>query len=218
MTLTQYLDAIAEKLGIGKLPDKLISTYLEAFALHEGVDVSKMPNRLYTTYLEEILKARGVQSVRDKLRSTQLEALAGTCGATDLPDKLLTTYLEAIINGLDADDGMLKIQFTVTGNEEFSYSSGNKAVYFMNNDIAWVFKGDILEATCTHFTYGSGDVLADMNDGEFIFNVSSGMNTTTGNVSFKKVDIFTSKDKAVAWFKEQYANGTPVVVTAYILQ
>jgi hypothetical protein len=217
MTLTQYLDAIAEKLNIGKLPDKLISTYLEAFALHEGVDVSKLPDRLYTTYLEEILKARGVQSV-DRLRSSQLEALAKSYGATNLPDKLIRTYLEAIIEGLDADDGSLKIQFTVTGDEAFSYSANSKAVYFMNNDVAWVFKDDIIKATCTHFTFGTGEVLADMKDGEFIFNISSGLGTTTGNVSFRKDSVFTSKDKAVAWFKEQYANGTPVVVTAYFAQ
>ena len=217
MTLTQYLDAIAEKLNIGKLPDKLISTYLEAFALHEGVDVSKLPDRLYTTYLEEILKARGVQSV-DRLRSSQLEALAKSYGATNLPDKLIRTYLEAIIEGLDADDGSLKIRFTVTGDEAFTYSSANKALYFMNADLTWLYKDEIILATCTHFTYGAGDVLAQMNDGEFIFNVDSGLGFTTGNVSFKNSTIFTSKDAGVAWFKQQYANGTPVVVTVHIAQ
>ena len=97
MTLTEYLDAIAEKLGVTNLPDRLLTTYLEAFAKNEGVDVSALPDKLVSTYLTAILKAKGVQSVKDNLLTTQLEALAGTYGETNLPDNLVSTYLNAII-------------------------------------------------------------------------------------------------------------------------
>lgn len=116
----------------------------------------------------------------------------------------------------DGGDDVTLVQFTVTGNEEFTFNSSNKAVYFKNNDVALKTKAQIINATCTHFAYGAGNVLAEMNDGEFIFNVTVGDGLTTGNVSFKNSTVFTSKEKAVAWFKEQYANGTPVTVTCYI--
>jgi hypothetical protein len=217
MTLTQYLDMVCEKLNIAALPDRLLTTYLEAIAQNQGVDVSALPDRLATTYLGAILKAKGVDSVPDDLVTTHLEALAKSYGVGDLPDKLISTYLEAIIPALDAGDGSLKIQFTVTGDESFTFSSANKALYFMNADLTNVHKEDIISATCSHFKFGSGNVLADMNDGEFIFNVTVATGLATGNVSFKKSDVFTSRDAGVAWFKEQYANGTPVIVTVYLM-
>lgn len=119
--------------------------------------------------------------------------------------------------GVDEPEHSYKIQFTVTGNESFTYSSNSKAVYFMNNDLKYLSKDEIVLATCTHFTYGDGGVLADMNEGEFIFNVDSAMGATTGNVSFKDTSVLTSKDASIAWFKQQYANGTPVVVTVYFV-
>ena len=100
MTLTQYMDVIAERLGISGLPDRKLTTYLEAFAANQGVDVASLRDKLTTTYLAAILKARGVQSVSDNLVTTHLKALAETYGATNLPDRLVSTYLEAIIEGI----------------------------------------------------------------------------------------------------------------------
>ena len=118
--------------------------------------------------------------------------------------------------GVDEPEHSVKIQFTVTGDEVLTFSSSNKALYFMRADLTNVHKEDIISATCSHFKFGSGNVLADMNDGEFIFNVTVATGLATGNVSFKKSDVFTSRDAGVAWFKQQYANGTPVVVTVYL--
>ena len=100
MTITQYLDTICEKLNIGTLPDRLLTTYWGAIAKAHGVDVSALPDRMLTTYLGAILKTKGVESVPDNLVTTHLELLAQCYGATNLPDRLISTYLEAIINGL----------------------------------------------------------------------------------------------------------------------
>ena len=107
MTLTEYLDAIAEKLGVSGLPDRLLTTYLEAFAKKDGVDVSALPDRLVSTYLNAILKAKGVQPVKDNLLTTQLAALAGAYGATDFPDNLVSTYLKAIAGGESGFNGVI---------------------------------------------------------------------------------------------------------------
>lgn len=118
--------------------------------------------------------------------------------------------------GVDEPEHSVKIQFTVTGDEAFNFSSTSKAAYYMNNEASFIYPDEIVLATCTHFNFGTGSVLADMNDGEFILNIDSAMGCTTGNVSFKKTDVLTSKDASIAWFKQQYANGTPVVVTVYL--
>lgn len=108
------------------------------------------------------------------------------------------------------------IPIVITGDEPFTFSSTNKALYFMESRLSNLTREDIAFAHCTHFTYGSGNVLADMNDGEFIFNITVATGLTTGNVSFKKTDTFTSLENGKAWFKKQYEKGTPVTVTAYI--
>lgn len=112
------------------------------------------------------------------------------------------------------DTGGVKT-LTITGNESFTFSSGNKTVYFMYSGLTNVMREDIINVSCTHFAYGDGIVLADMNNGEFIFNCSSTSEgaRATGNISFKDTTNFTSKDAAAAWFKAQYANGTPVTIT-----
>lgn len=213
MTLTTRLDAICKKLNIGTLPDRLLTTYLDAIAKHYGVDTAKLPDSLVSTYLTAIAKARGVDTLCDNLLTTQLEALAMSCGASKLPDGTLGAYLDAIIGGLDS--GVQVVRFTVTGDEAFTFSASSKAAYFMNSAMANVERAAIT-AECTHFTFGSGNVLADMKDGEFIFNVTAATGLTTGNVSFKKDSVFADKTSAAAWFKAQYENGTPVIVTAYI--
>jgi hypothetical protein len=97
---TGYLDLIAEKLNIGQLPDRLLTTYLKAFAEHEGVDVGTLPDNLLGTYLDAILKVRGVAETSDKLITTRLKAIAESYGASDFEDNLISTYLEAIIENL----------------------------------------------------------------------------------------------------------------------
>ena len=106
------------------------------------------------------------------------------------------------------------VKLVITGDESFTFSSANNAVYFKYNNIANIEKSNIFNCSCTHFNYGSGSVLANMSNGEFIFNMSSASGTiTSGNVSFKDTMRFTSLAKAVEWFKEQYNNGTPVTIT-----
>ena len=112
--------------------------------------------------------------------------------------------------------GRREVEIKITGDETFTFSSSSKAVYFMNPAFANLTREDIISVECTHFTYGSGNVLAEMNDGEFIFNITTATGLTTGNVSFKNSGIFTSLGEATAWFKAQYEKGTPVIVTAYI--
>lgn len=140
------------------------------------------------------------------------------------PENALTSsdgYVLTDRNGLylipkEVGNDATMVQFIVTGDENFTYNSANKAVYFKHDDVALKTREQIVDATCTHFTYGAGNVLAEMNDGEFIFNITVADGLTTGNVSFKNSKVFTSKSSAVAWFKEQVANGTPVTVTCYI--
>ena len=130
--------------------------------------------------------------------------------------RIFNPAIAKIFINRESENDAIWIQFIVTGDEAFTFNSANKAVYFKNEDFALKTREQLVNATCTHFTYGAGNVLAEMNDGEFIFNFTTSTGLTTGNVSFKNSAVFTSKEKAVAWFKEQYANGTPVTVTCYI--
>ena len=112
---------------------------------------------------------------------------------------------------------LTKNEIVVDGTESMTFSAANNAVYFMKSDIAGKNKEYFINPGCTHFTYGDGNVLAQMNDGEFIFNMSSASgNVASGNISFKNVSAFTSLANAVAWFNEQAANGTPVTITYYV--
>ena len=214
MTLTEYLDAIAEKLGVTNLPDRLLTTYLEAFAKHEGVDVSALPDRLESTYLDAILKARGLQYFPDDLLTTKLEYLAATYGAVNLPDRMVGTFLEGIIANIGT--AVQAHQFIVTGNETFNYQAADKTVYYKNSDFTNVPHNSIIHAHCTHFKWDDGAVIADLNDGCFLFNYTKSSGIGTGNISFRRDDLFTSSSVAKEWFKEQAANGTPVIVTCYI--
>ena len=151
-------------------------------------------------------------------------AMALCSNGQTVPDSVLVSadgYVLTDKNGLylipkEGGNDATPVQIIVTGDEAFSFSSANKAVYFMNEDVALKNREQIVNATCTHFTYGAGNVLAEMNDGEFIFNITAADGLTTGNVSFKNSKVFTSKANAAAWFKEQLANGTPVTITCYI--
>ncbi len=346
MTLTEYLDAIAEKLGVSGLPDRLLTTYLEAFAKKDGVDVSALPDRLASTYLNAILKAKGVQPVKDNLLTTQLAALAGAYGATDFPDNLVSTYLKAIAGGESGFNGVItevlmeeqsvtasqvveggmcfvditeqmpdygmadgetyritvdsvayrcevwghpfdgtmkyvgdgrlfssideelanhhpedvpfavyneyvegdpfwgiegylnwtlyltdtnthtikieretvipKTEIVVTGNESFNFQAADSTVYYKNSALANVPHENIVYAECTHLKWGSGAVIAQMNDKEFIFNYTAATGIGTGNTSFKDEDLFTSANAAKEWFKAQAENGTPVTITVYV--
>lgn len=211
MTLTQYLDVIAAKMGISGLKDGLLTTYLEAFAKKEGVNTAQLNGATLTAYLRAILEKRGAELPADNTLVALLSALAKSHGVATVPDNLVGTFLGAIAGDVA---NARKIEFSVTGDEEFTFSSTSKAVYFMHSELAGTEKANVISATCTHFTFGSGSVLAEMNDGDFIFNVSNGV--LTGNVSFKNTGVLTSKAAAVEWFKAQRANGTPVVVTCYV--
>lgn len=105
MTLTEYLDAIAEKLGVNGLPDRLLTTYLKAFAQNQGVDVSALPDNLTTTYLSAIRNARGGQPVQDNLITTHLVEIAKTYGLEELPSNMISAYLEAIAAVADSGGG-----------------------------------------------------------------------------------------------------------------
>lgn len=105
MTLTEYLDAIAEKLGVNGLPDRLLTTYLKAFAQNQGVDVSALPDNLTTTYLSAIRNARGGQPVQDNLITTHLAEIAKTYGLEELPSNMISAYLEAIAAVADSGGG-----------------------------------------------------------------------------------------------------------------
>ena len=101
------------------------------------------------------------------------------------------------------------IEIKFIGEENFTFSSANNAVYAMCSELTGYSKDDFAYVTCTDFTYGSGNVLSEMNDGEFILNISNGK--TTGNVSFKKNSNFTSAENAVSWFKGRQIYGGVVV-------
>lgn len=123
----------------------------------------------------------------------------------------------AICYKLSCDNDITQYQLVITGTESFTFNAANYAVYFRRSEIASKEKSEIIAPTCTHFKYGKGNVLANMNNGEFIFNTNSATSTTcSGNVSFKDTERFTSLDAATKWFKEQYANGTPVTITYYL--
>ena len=120
-----------------------------------------------------------------------------------------------LAGGNYAVDGR-KVVFVVTGDEAFTIQTANNTLYYKNSDCVNVPHGDVIYATCTHFKWGNGAVIADMKDGEFILNYTKSTGIGTGNVSFKNDSLFTSTSEGKAWFKEQYENGTPVVVVAYI--
>ena len=107
-------------------------------------------------------------------------------------------------------------KFTITGDETFNFQAANNTVYYKNNDFASVPHDNIVYASCTHFKWGNGAVIADMADGEFIFNYTKASGIGTGNISFKNDSLFTSASVAKAWFKEQVENGTPVTITCYV--
>ena len=104
MTFTEHLDAIAEKLGVDYLPDRLLTTYLEAFAKNQGVDVSSLQDKLVTTYLAAILNARGGNSVSDNLVTTYLAEIAKTYGVDELVDNMIATYLKEIADAIEGGD------------------------------------------------------------------------------------------------------------------
>lgn len=109
-----------------------------------------------------------------------------------------------------------KTEIVITGNETFNFQAANNTVYYKNNDFVNISHGNIVYASCTHFEWGSGAVIADMKDGEFIFNYTKSTGVGTGNISFKKDDLFTSSSVAKAYFQEQVAKGTPVTITVFV--
>lgn len=109
-----------------------------------------------------------------------------------------------------------KTEFTVTGDESFNFQAANNTVYYKNSDFVNVQHENIVYAYCTHFDWGDGAVIADMKDGEFIFNYTKASGIGTGNISFKNDALFTSTSGAKAWFKEQADNGKPVTIICYI--
>ena len=104
----------------------------------------------------------------------------------------------------------------ITGDEAFNFQAANNTVYYKNSQFTNIPHDNIVYASCTHFKWGSGDVIANMSDGEFIFNYTKASGVGTGNISFKRNDLFDSATTAKNWFKEQVANGTPVTITCYI--
>lgn len=112
--------------------------------------------------------------------------------------------------------GCKKIEFVVTGDETFNFQTANHTAYFKYSPAVNIPHDDIVCASCTHFKWGSGAVIGDMNDGEFIFNYTKSSGIGTGNVSFRNNTLFNSTSDAKAWFEEQVGNGTPVTITAYI--
>lgn len=109
-----------------------------------------------------------------------------------------------------------KTVLTITGEEPFTFQSANNTVYYKNSDFINVPHENIVYAHCTHFEWGSGAVIADMKDGQFIFNYTKSSGIGTGNVSFKRDDLFTGTSAAKEWFKAQAENGTPVTITVYV--
>ena len=109
-----------------------------------------------------------------------------------------------------------KTVFTVTGDESFNFQVANNTVYYKNNQFTNVPHDNIVYAECTHFEWGDGAVIADMKDGQFIFNYTKSSGIGTGNISFKRDDLFTSASVAKDWFRAQAANGTPVIITVYV--
>ena len=109
-----------------------------------------------------------------------------------------------------------KYTIVVTGEETFNFQAANNTMYYKNSDFISVPHDNIVFASCTHFNWGSDDVISTMKDGEFIFNYTQASGIGTGNVSFKNDTLFTDSSTAKAWFREQAANGTPVTITAYV--
>lgn len=121
-----------------------------------------------------------------------------------------------IIAGSNSAIDGRRVVFVVEGDESFTIQAANNTLYYKNSDFVNVPHGDIVYASCTHFKWGDGAIIADMADGEFIFNYTKASGIGTGNVSFKNDALFTSASVGKAWFREQYENGTPVVVTVYV--
>lgn len=113
-----------------------------------------------------------------------------------------------------SDCTMFKI--IITGDEPFTFQSANNTLYYKNSDFINIPHDNIVYASCTHFAWGNGAVIADMKDGQFIFNYTKSSGIGTGNISFKRDDLFDNTTNGKTWFREQYANGTPVTITAYV--
>lgn len=113
--------------------------------------------------------------------------------------------------------GCRKLEIIVTGTETITYRGEYNLIYYKNNDMINIPHDDIVCATCTHgFKWGAGDVVATVQDKEFIFNYTKASGIGTGNTSFRDDALFTSSADSKAWLKEQYENGTPVTITVYI--
>ena len=108
-----------------------------------------------------------------------------------------------------------KVVFTATGDESWTFQTANNTLYHKFSEYVNVPHSDLVYAVCTHFSWGKGAIIGDMNDKEFILNYTASTGNGTGNVSFQDRNLFTSAAVAKAWFKEQYENGTPVTVVAY---
>lgn len=106
----------------------------------------------------------------------------------------------------------------ITGDETFNFQTANNTVYYKNSDFINIPHDSIVYARCTRFAWGNGAVIADMTDGQFIFNYTKSSGIGTGNISFKNDTLFTSATAAKDWFREQVAKGTPVTITAYVKQ
>lgn len=109
-----------------------------------------------------------------------------------------------------------RMEIVLTGSEAFTFQSSDNTVYYKNSDFINVPHANIVYAYCTHFKWDDGAIIADLDDGCFLFNYTKATGIGTGNVSFKRKDLFTSLSVAKAWLKEQYDKGTPVTVVAYI--
>lgn len=108
------------------------------------------------------------------------------------------------------------VDIIIKGTETFTFQAANNTLYYKNSDFVSIPHDDIVFASCTHFKWGDGGVIADMKDGEFIFNYTKSSGIGTGNISFKNDALFTSASAAKEWFKAQYDKGDPVIVTAYV--
>ena len=186
MTLTQYMDVIAERLGVSGLPDHMLTTYLEAFAANQGVDVGSLPDRLTNTYLGAILKARGGQSVSDNLVTTHLAALAETYGATNLPDRLVSTYLEAIIEGIAS----IPEEYETV---EYIQSTGNQ----------YINTGVVIEDLTSHYKFEM-DLTVDGAGGETSTSNVNGYMGINGGVMLtltKNNGLGISSSAGVPWVK-----------------
>lgn len=109
-----------------------------------------------------------------------------------------------------------KTEIVITGNETFNFQAADNTVYYKNSDFVNVPHKNIVFASCTHFEWDDGAVIADLDDGKFLFNYTKSTGIGTGNISFKRNDLFTSSSAAKEWFKEQADSGKPVTITVYV--